>query len=146
MRSSSIDQNIVNSCFILLFLLLSKIIVNFKVTGHYIHNGFKLSREDLSVTLRQLVRYELVHKWDALRSCSGNRSVLLLDAFESAIKGQKKASLAQQSWKNKLKGFSRLSKHCLNSAGIFTSEGNKLTCSRTGSKEVSIKLYQFTET
>lgn len=74
-----------------------KKILNFKVTGHYIHNGFKLSREDLSVTLRQLVRSELVHKWDVLRSCSGNRSVLLLDAFESAIKGQKKASLAQQS-------------------------------------------------
>lgn len=119
--------------------------VNFKVTGQCIHHGFKLSREDLSVKFRQLVRNELVHKLDALRSCSGNRSVLLLGAFESAIKGQKKAPLAQQSWKNKLKGFSRLSKHCLNSAGIFTSEGNKLTCNRTGSTEVSIKSYQFTE-
>lgn len=61
MKSLSINQNIANSCSILLFYFCQKI-VNFKVAGHYIHHGFKLSREDLSVTLRQLVRNELVHE------------------------------------------------------------------------------------
>lgn len=64
MRSSSIDQDIVNLFHFAVptFVKKKKKIVNFEVTGHYTHNGFKLSREDLSVTLRQLVRNELVHK------------------------------------------------------------------------------------
>lgn len=120
--------------------------VNFKVTGHCINHKFKLLKEDLGVALRQLVRNGSVHEFDALRSCPSNRLVLLADTSESAIKGQKKALPAQQLRRDELIGFRRLSKHCLNPTGIFTSEGNKLACSKTGNTEHSIKWYQFIET